>query len=61
VFKQLVFEQSAAVFTLAAFITASTIYVAFFWRALRMKRPQLEHFENLPFDTATPAARHDAE
>ena len=44
-----------------AFITASTIYVAFFWRALRMKRPQLEHFENLPFDTATPAARHDAE
>jgi hypothetical protein len=25
-----------------------------------MKRPQLEHFEQLPFATATPSARHDA-
>ena len=24
------------------------------WRALRMKRPQIDHFENLPFATATP-------
>lgn len=57
-FKRLVFEQSAALFTLAAFITAVSVYVAFTWRALRMKRSQLEHFENLPFDTATPPARH---
>jgi hypothetical protein len=55
-FRRLVFEHSAALFTLAAFITAVSIYVTISWRALRMKRPQLERFENLPFDTATPAA-----
>lgn len=58
-FKRLAFEDSAALFTLAAFITASSIYVTIAWRALRMKKPQVEHFENLPFDTATPSARHE--
>ena len=53
-FRRLVFENSAALFTLAAFITASSIYVTIAWRALRMKRPQLAHFENLPFETPTP-------
>jgi hypothetical protein len=56
-FRRLVFEDSAALFTLVAFITAVSIYVAFTWRALRMKRPQLSRFENLPFATETPAAR----
>lgn len=55
-FRRLVFENSAALFTIVAFITAAWIYVAFAWRALRMKRPQIAHFENLPFDTATPEA-----
>ena len=55
-FRRLVFENTAALFTLAAFITASSIYVAFAWRALRMKRPQVERFENLPFAAETPAA-----
>lgn len=59
-FRRLVFENSAALFTIVAFITAASIYVAFAWRALRMKRPQLARFENMPFDTATPAARHEA-
>ena len=59
-FRRLVFENSAALFTIAAFITAASIYVTFAWRALRMKRPQVAHFENLPFDTDTPAARHEA-
>lgn len=53
-FRRLVFENSAALFTLAAFIAAATIYVTFAWRALRMKRPQVAHFANLPFGTATP-------
>jgi hypothetical protein len=56
-FRRLVFENSAALFTLSAFITAVSIYVAVAWRALRMKRPQLERFENLPFETETPASR----
>lgn len=55
-FRRLVFENTAAMFTLAAFITAVSIYVSIAWRALRMKRPQVAHFENLPFQTETPAA-----
>ena len=56
-FRRLVFEDAAAVFTLVAFITAVSIFVTITWRALRMKRPQLERFENLPFATPTPSAR----
>jgi hypothetical protein len=59
-FRRLVFENTAAFFTLAAFITAATIYFMVAWRAIRMKRPQVERFANLPFATATPPARHDA-
>ena len=55
-FRRLVFENSAALFTIVAFITAASIYVMFTWRALRMKQPQVSHFENLPFETATPAS-----
>ena len=58
-FQRLVFENSAALFTIAAFITAASIYVTFAWRALRMKRPQVARFAQLPFDTATPAVRHE--
>ncbi|MBL9187613.1 MAG: hypothetical protein JNK23_09060 [Opitutaceae bacterium] len=60
-FRRLLLEEHAAIFTLSAFITAASIYVAFAWRALRMRRSQLERFENLPFATPTPAARHDAD
>ncbi len=60
-FRRLIFEESAALFTIVAFITASLIYVTFAWRALRMKRPQVTRFENLPFDIATPSARHESE
>lgn len=60
-FRRLVFENSAAIFTIVAFVTAATIYVSFAWRAFRMKRPQIARFENLPFDTPTPAARHEVE
>lgn len=55
-FRRLVLDHSAALFTVSAFITAVSIYVGITWRALRMKRPQLEHFENLPFSTPTPPA-----
>jgi hypothetical protein len=55
-FKRLILEDSAALFTMAAFITAVTIFVSIAWRAIRMDRAQTAKFENLPFDTATPAA-----
>jgi hypothetical protein len=61
VFRRLVLENSAALYTIVAFVTAAAIYVAFAWRALRMKRPQVARLENLPFETATPAARHEAD
>ena len=60
-FRRLLFEDAAALFTLVAFITAVSIFVTLTWRALRMKRSQLEHFERLPFATATPSARHDTD
>ena len=58
-FRRLVFENSAALFTIAAFITAASIYVTFAWRALRMRRQQVDRFAHLPFATATPPARHE--
>lgn len=58
-FRRLVFEETAALYTIVAFVTAATIYVTFAWRALRMKRPQVAQFENLPFETPTPEARDD--
>lgn len=56
-FRRLVFDHTATLCTLVAFLTASTIYLTIAWRALRMKRAQVEQFENLPFETETPA--HD--
>lgn len=53
-FRRLIFDDTAALFTLTAFVTAVSIYAAVAWRALRMKRPQVERFENLPFGVATP-------
>jgi hypothetical protein len=41
--------------TLAAFIVAASIFITFVWRAIRMSRRQCERFENLPFETPTPA------
>ena len=58
-FQRLVFEHSAVFFTIAAFITVLSIFLTISWRALRMKKPQIERLENLPFITATPSA-HDA-
>ncbi len=60
-FRRLIFEDSAALFTLVAFITAVSIFVSISWRAIRMKRPQLAHSEQLPFAIPTPAARHDTD
>jgi hypothetical protein len=58
-FRRLVLEDTAALFTLVAFFTALSIYVTITWQALRMKRPQVARFEQLPFQTETPSARHD--
>ncbi|HEY5550922.1 MAG TPA: hypothetical protein VIK52_03480 [Opitutaceae bacterium] len=53
-FHRLILEDSATLFTLAAFIVAASIFITFTWRAIRMSRRQCEHFERLPFETPTP-------
>lgn len=55
-FRRLILEDSVTIVTIVAFVTALTIYLAFAWRALRMKGPQIAHFESLPFETPTPSA-----
>jgi hypothetical protein len=52
-------ETSTAIITIAAFCFALTIFVAFAWRALRMRRSDLDHLSQLPFETATPESRHE--
>jgi uncharacterized membrane protein len=58
-FRRLIIEQWTVIFTLVAFSTALTIYLMFFWRALRMKRSQTEHLSRLPFVDETPSRRHE--
>jgi hypothetical protein len=58
-FQRLILHGSAALFTIAAFSFAFFIFIGVAWRALRMRRPDLDHFANLPFETATPASRHE--
>jgi hypothetical protein len=60
-FRRLILEDSAAFYTLAAFATAFSIYMTIAWCALRMRRPTITRFENLPFATATPPASHDTD
>lgn len=55
-FSRVIFADTAVLFGLAAFVTAFSIFVTFAWRALRMKKPQLERFEHLPFNVPTPSA-----
>jgi hypothetical protein len=50
-FRRLIFEDWVMIFPLVAFITASTIYVTITWRALRMKRPQIDRMAQLPFNS----------
>jgi hypothetical protein len=57
-FNRLIYQDSAALFTIVAFAVAASIFVAVCWRALRMGRGQIERMENLPFATATPPASH---
>jgi hypothetical protein len=58
-FQRLALEDNAAVYTIAAFAVASSIFAAVAWRALRMRPNQLERFAQLPFETATPASKDE--
>lgn len=58
-FRRFVYGDNAPLFTIAAFLVASVIFVGFCWRAVRMRRGQADHFAKLPFETDTPPARHE--
>ncbi len=61
-FHRLIFDDWVVVFPLVAFITATAVYVSLTWSAVRMRRGQIDHFANLPFNDqpVRPAAHHDA-
>lgn len=50
-FRRLLFENWISLFSLIAFITAASVYVTIFYRAIRMKRAQIDRFSNLPFES----------
>jgi hypothetical protein len=58
-FQRLVLEDSAAIYTVAAFSVATSIFVTVAWRALRMRRSQVDRLAQLPFETETPASQHE--
>lgn len=58
-FQRMILEDSAAIYTIAAFAVALSIFATVAWRAIYMRRPQIERFANLPFETATPASKHE--
>jgi hypothetical protein len=61
-FNRIIYGDSTAIFTIVAFAFAASIFITISWRALRMKRSQVAHYENLPFLIATPACvRGDSE
>lgn len=49
-FKRLLLEEPTAICLTIAFVTASSIFAAFLWRAVRMSRAQSDRFANLPFE-----------
>ncbi len=60
-FRRLLFDHWVSIFTIIAFITSASIYAAFAWRALRMKRGQIDRLAQLPFDSSPKAlSSHDA-
>jgi hypothetical protein len=49
-FRRLILDHWMSIFTLTAFSTALSIYLACAWSALRMPRAQRERFARLPLE-----------
>ena len=58
-FHRVLLDHWMAIFPLVAFLTAATVYTYITYKALRMRKPQIDHLANLPFDDRT-APSHDA-
>lgn len=60
-FNRLIYENSAAFFTVAAFVVAAAIFLTISIRALLMRPPQTQRLGDLPFSTETPPANRETD
>lgn len=58
-FTRFVLPSFTAVFTIAAFAVAASIFIAVAWRAIRMGRRDADRFSRLPLETETRADPHE--
>ena len=58
-FRRLLLEDWMSVFTIIAFVTALSVYVTIFYRALRMRRAQVQRFAQLPFEETSVPPSHE--
>jgi hypothetical protein len=59
-FQRILYEDWQLVFPLVAFVAAVAIFLVMSWRALRMKRAQVDRLARLPLEEDGPAStRHD--
>ena len=58
-FRRLLLDDWMSLFTLVAFVTALSVYVTITYRALRMRRVQVERFARLPFQDESAGRRHE--
>lgn len=57
-FRRIILDNWVAIFPLVSFITAAAVYVTITYKALRMRRGQIDRFAQLPFNDQ-PEAPHD--
>jgi hypothetical protein len=50
-FHRILFENWVSLFPLIALITAGSVYVTIFYRAVRMKSGQIDRMAGLPFES----------
>jgi len=58
-FKRILIDDMVSLFTFISFLISFSLFLLFVWRALRMKKTQVSHFENLPFANENDSARHE--
>lgn len=58
-FRRVLLDHWMAIFPLVAFITAASVYLMITYKALRMRRPQIDRFAHLPFNDESETS-HDA-
>jgi hypothetical protein len=58
-FQRLILLDSAALYTIAAFCVAVSIFATVTWRAILMRLPQQERLAQLPFEDEKASISHE--